>query len=123
VLSVPGVGAHACAAGEHGQCLGPDLFQAELLGDREGRPGMGVTLVQLPAAGEASGELEIQDGGGAHGAHLLGGAPRLGQPLHPRVVEQVDGAEFVQGAHPPQRQARGFCGDERALERLGPFSA
>lgn len=59
---------------------------------------MRVTLLQVPAASEASGELEIENRRGAHRAHLLRRAPCLQQPVHPCVVEQIDGAKFVQRA-------------------------
>ena len=77
-LGLDGVGAHAGAAREYAQRLGPDLLQAEPLGGGQGGPGVGVHRVKLPPAGMGRGELEIEDGRGAHRAHLLGGAPRLG---------------------------------------------
>ena len=111
------VGAHAGAAGKYRQRLGPDLVQADPLGGGDGGLGVGITGVQFPAAGEARGELKIQDRHGTQRTHLLGGVPRLGQPLHSGVIKEVDGPQLVQGAQPPQRQVCGLRGDQRALER------
>jgi len=81
------VGAHASAAGQYRQRLGPDLVQTEPLGAGDGGPGVRITGVQFPAAGVARGELELQDGHGTERTHLLGGAPRLGQPRHSGVIK------------------------------------
>ena len=111
------VGAHAGAAGQYRQRLGPDLVQTEPLGAGDGGLGVLITGVQFPAAGVARGELELQDGHGTERTHLLGGVPRLGQPCHSGVIKQVDGAQLVQGAQPPERQVCGLRGDQRAVER------
>src|SRR5262249_18763659 len=59
-LCLPGVGAHAGAACKYRQRLGPDLVQAEPLGEVDGGLRVSITRAQLPAASEGRGELEIQ---------------------------------------------------------------
>ena len=87
VLRLPGVGAHARAAGKYRQRLGADLVQAEPLGEADGGLRVGITRVQFPAAGIGRSELEIQNRHGTQRTHLLGNAPRLGQPLHSGMIK------------------------------------
>jgi hypothetical protein len=86
-LCLRGVGAHAGAACKYRQRLGPDLVQAEPFSEANGGLRVGITRVQFPAAGEARGELEIQNRHGAQRTHLLSSVPRLGQPLHSGMIK------------------------------------
>jgi len=69
------------------QRLGPDLVQAEPFGESDGGLRVGITRVQVPAAGEGRGELEIQNRHGTQRTHLLGSAPRLGQAIHSGMIK------------------------------------
>src|SRR5262249_25543346 len=75
-----------------------------------------VSSSQRPAKAAASGGATNAQGPSGP-IRSLGQAPGLGQPVDTGMIKQVDGAQLVQGAQPPQWQAGSLRGDQRALER------